>query len=53
MGGHFSLCSPEAHPEAKAEVLYLRGEGNTGSRLEKGDGEENEAMKGLLSELPT
>lgn len=51
---HLSLGFPEANPETKADVHigYLRGEGNTGSRVGKEVGAGNEAMKESIIELP-
>lgn len=45
--------SPKGNPETRAEVqvVYMRGEGNTGGRVGKGVGEGNKTMKRLLSEL--
>lgn len=45
---HLCLGSPEVNPETKVEVqvVYLRGERNTGNRVEKGTGGGIEAMEG-------
>lgn len=45
---HLCLGSPEVNPETRVEVqvVYLRGEGNAGNRVEKGTGGGIEAMEG-------
>lgn len=47
------MGSPKGNPETRDEVqvVYMRGEGNSGSRVGKGVGEGNKTMKRLLSEL--